>query len=74
MQYIKKSQLNHTFCFDTQIPQNCMNLFNGVTLLMHFQVGKAYIRPSSAGGTSLGLLKDLRKIQTTLRKDDLVWE
>ena len=31
-------------------------------------------RPQSAGGNSLGLLKDLKKIQTSLRKDDISWD
>ncbi|KAK3096863.1 hypothetical protein FSP39_004111 [Pinctada imbricata] len=32
------------------------------------------VRPSSARDVSLNVLKDMKKLQTTLRKDDLTWE
>lgn len=36
--------------------------------------GVVQIRPSSARDISLNVLKDMRKLQTTLRKDDLSWK
>lgn len=36
--------------------------------------GKVHIRPTSAREVSLNVLKDMKKLQTTLRKDDVCWE
>ncbi|XP_060079671.1 centrosomal protein of 57 kDa-like isoform X2 [Ylistrum balloti] len=36
--------------------------------------GLVHVRPSSGREVSLGVLKDMRKLQTTLRRDDLHWE
>ena len=36
--------------------------------------GVVQIRPSSARQISLNVLKDMKKLQTTLRKDDLSWD
>ena len=36
--------------------------------------GPVTVRPTSAREISLNVLKDMRKLQTTLRKDDLSWE
>lgn len=36
--------------------------------------GVVHVRPSSAREVSLNVLKDMKKLQTTLRKDDLTWE
>ncbi|XP_071136170.1 centrosomal protein of 57 kDa-like isoform X4 [Mytilus edulis] len=37
-------------------------------------VGKVQVRPHSGHKVSLNVLKDMKKLQTTLRKDDLKWE
>ena len=37
-------------------------------------VGSLHIRPKSGRQVSLNVLKDMKKLQTTLRKDDLKWE
>ncbi|OWF45927.1 centrosomal protein of 57 kDa-like isoform X2 [Mizuhopecten yessoensis] len=36
--------------------------------------GLVHVRPSSGREVSLNVLKDMRKLQTTLRRDDLHWE
>ena len=36
--------------------------------------GMVQVRPTSAREVSLNVLKDMKKLQTTLRKDDLTWE
>lgn len=36
--------------------------------------GVVQIRPSSARDISLNVLKDMKKLQSTLRKDDLSWK
>lgn len=36
--------------------------------------GVIRVRPSSAREVSLNVLRDMKRLQTTLRKDDLSWE